>query len=136
MKIIKREFATKKFALFLITSGIAAVVNFLSRMVIGIFTSYSVSIVLAYIIGILTAYLLCRAFIFQSKKNSKIKELFWFIAVNCFAILLILMVSLCLYKYLLTFINHTFMREEISHFIGICAPAFTSYIGHKYLSFR
>jgi putative flippase GtrA len=136
MKILTRQFADRKFAMFLFVSTIAAGVNFFSRMLLGLTMSYGLSIVVAYIFGIITAYILCRLYVFKSEKNSPIKEMAYFIAVNAFAILLTLVVSLVFANYLLLFIHQQFLREEVAHFIGIMAPAFTSYLGHKHLSFK
>jgi putative flippase GtrA len=137
MKAIAKTFCDKRFAKFLVACGIAAAVNFSSRMLLGLFMSYVASIVVAYILGIITAYILCRAAVFQSTKNSRRQEIFFFILVNIFAIIQTVVVSLVLNDYVFIHVIHDpFLREEASHFIGICFPAFTSFVGHKYLSFR
>ncbi len=124
------------FVKFLVACGIAAAANFGSRIIFGLYFSYSISIVLAYIVGITTAYVLCRQTVFTSNKNNRAQEIFYFTAVNGFAILQTLLVSLLLERHGLRFVHDQFIREEIAHFVGICVPAFSSYFGHKYLSFR
>lgn len=137
MKTIKSLYAHKNFLHFLLACGIAAAVNFESRIWIGHYTSYATSIVLAYGLGIATAFILCRCFVFESKKNDTKKQILIFTLVNLFAILQTLAVSLTLDRYILPlWIHDTFARKEVAHFIGICVPAFTSYIGHKFWSFR
>ncbi|MDF1761480.1 MAG: GtrA family protein [Coxiellaceae bacterium] len=132
----KQQFINKNFMLFLVSNTFAAAMNFGSRILFGIFMPYAWSIVAAYIVGIITAYLLCRQFVFESKKNKTHHEVFYFVLVNVFAIGVTLAVSLALFNYGLAFIVDRFLREEVAHFIGICAPVFFSYLGHKYITFR
>jgi putative flippase GtrA len=137
MKAIATLFYDRHFAKFLFACAIAAGVNFGSRMLLGLVMGYVSSIIIAYILGIITAYMLCRATVFKSTKNSMRQEIFYFILVNVFAIIQTVVVSLALNDYVFKYMIHdVFLRKEISHFIGICFPAFTSFVGHKYLSFR
>lgn len=125
-----------EFLKFLLVGGTAAAVNFCSRIILGQFMTYLSSIIVAYMFGILTAYLLCRQFVFQSKKNNTTKEVFFFILVNLFAILQTAVISVLLANYAFSGITNILLKEEIAHFIGICVPVISSYFGHKYLSFR
>ncbi|MEM9243841.1 MAG: GtrA family protein [Pseudomonadota bacterium] len=137
IKTIRRHFFQKQFMGFLLVCGFAAIVNFGSRIILGVWMSYATSIIIAYILGIITAYFLCRLFVFKQSRNTPYKQIFYFILVNIFAILQTLLVSVILAYWIFAyFIKNQFLREEIAHFIGICVPAFTSYIGHKYLSFK
>ena len=137
ISVVKNIFLNRKFINFLLASGIAALVNFSSRILLGIWLSYTASIVVAYIFGIITAYILCKRFIFTSSNNNKYQEVLYFTIVNLFAILITVLVSVAIKGFLVRFTTISgFLCEEIAHFIGICAPAFTSYLGHKYLSFR
>ncbi|EKD91869.1 MAG: hypothetical protein ACD_29C00336G0002 [uncultured bacterium] len=135
MKIIS-QFYDKKFILFLLVNGFAAFINLGSRIIIGNFFSYAWSIVIAYLIGMMVAYLLCRRYLFQSEKNKIHQEVFYFVIVNGVGIFIALFVSLFLFHVGLMMIKDIFIREEIAHFIGIGAPAFMSYVGHKYITFR
>ena len=135
-KMFVTLFANHQFILFLFVCGVAAAINFSSRILLGLWLAYIPSIIVAYILGIITAYPLCRVFVFQAKKNNPCKQIFFFCLVNVFAILLTTAVSVLLATHVLLFIQDSFTREEVAHFIGIMAPAFTSFIGHRYLSFR
>lgn len=134
--MVHKVFANKQFMVFILSCGIAALVNFGSRMVLGLWMPYVLSIIVAYILGIITAYILCRCFVFEAKKNNAWQQMFYFTLVNAIAIVLTVIVSVALFKWGLWFIHDTFAREEVAHFIGICVPAFSSYLGHKYFSFR
>lgn len=135
LKLVK-TFHNKQFLFFLLTSGLAALTNFFSRILLGLWLSYPLSIVLAYIIGMLIAFSLCRIFVFKESSNKLSQQILFFCLVNVVGILLTLAVSLLLAGYVLTFIHDRFLREEVAHFFGICAPAFSSYVGHKHFSFQ
>jgi len=136
MKVLRDEFFSTQFARFLVVGGFAALVNFLSRIAFSHFINYPAAIVLAYCIGIATAYLLSRLFVFGASAKGPVRELSWFVGVNVFGVLQTLVVSIVLAWYLLPWLGIHRYSEEVAHFIGICVPVFTSYVGHKYLTFR
>lgn len=131
-----RPFYSKQFFLFILTGGFAAAVNFTSRIIFNQWFSFSISIIFAYIAGMITAYLLAKFFVFKGSKQSASKSIFWFIAVNVFAVMQTLIVSIFLASYLLPLIGVMRWKLEIAHAIGVILPVFTSYVGHKKLSFR
>lgn len=129
-------FKSKQFLLFLVTGGTAALINFGSRFLFNLFFSYSISIVLAYLIGMITAYLLAKFFVFTKSKNSSQKEFFYFTVVNLLAVLQTWCISMGLTYWLFPKVGYNFYPESVAHAIGIAFPVFTSYIGHKKLSFK
>ena len=136
MKVLRDEFFSTQFARFLAVGGFAALVNFLSRIGFSHFLNYPAAIVLAYCAGIATAYLLSRLFVFGASEKGPFREITWFVGVNILGVLQTLAVSVVLAWYVLPWLGVQRYREEVAHFIGICVPVFTSYIGHKYLTFR
>jgi putative flippase GtrA len=60
----------------------------------------------------------------------------YFIFINIIALLQTIVVSLVLVKYILLGITDLSLREAIAHFVGVCLPVFTSYLGHKYITFK
>lgn len=137
MQWIKDEFFTKVFVKFLLAGGFAAGVNFFSRMGFSLVVSYPVAIFLAFWIALTTAFVLNRWFVFEHgiRGNAKTQFLF-FLLINLLALAQTLMVSLALAWYLLPAMGMTTWVEEIAHFIGIAIPIFTSFVGHKYFSFK
>lgn len=129
-------FFSKQFLLFLFTGGIAAAVNFGSRILYNQITSFSVAILLAYITGMLTAFILAKLFVFKDTQNSVSKSAFYFTLVNLVAILQTWGVSMLLAYVLLPQIGISQYKNEIAHFVGVIVPVFTSYIGHKKWSFK
>jgi putative flippase GtrA len=120
---------------FLVAGGIAALVNFGSRIVLSTWLSYAHAIVIAYLLGLVTAFVLNRLFVFTGATNHLHKQVFWFVAVNALAVLQTVLVSLLLADWLLPRLSITWHTQEIAHGIGIVTPVFASYVGHKRLSF-
>jgi len=130
------EFSGKQFLLFLLTGGTAALVNFFTRIIYDIWLSFSAAVIVAYFTGMVTAFFLARLFVFTRSQQSVQHSAFWFCIVNLLAILQTWLISLALAFHLLPALEITHYVPEISHAIGVTAPVFSSYIGHKYLSFK
>jgi len=129
-------FKSQRFIKFIIVGGIAAALNFLSRILFSQFVSFRLAVILAYLVGMITAFILAKRFVFEESQQSTHKQFYYFTLVNGLAIIQIWVVSVGLAEYIFPAINFTFFREEVAHLIGITIPVFTSYIGHKKLSFR
>lgn len=137
MKRIKQEFYSTVFLKFFVVSGFAALMNFLSRIVFNMVMSYPAAIFMAFWVGLTTAFLLNRRYVFpQSVSGDARKQFFYFLAVNLFALLQTMVVSLVLAWYLLPALGITLWSREIAHLAGIAFPLFVSFLGHKYFSFR
>jgi putative flippase GtrA len=131
-----KNLRSQQFFIFLITSGIAAFVNFFSRIIYNNWFSFSTSIVIAYMTGMITAYILARFFVFTQSQQSLRKSIIFFILVNMIAIIQTWLISIVFSCYLLPRLDIVMHTKEISHAIGIAIPVFTSYIGHKKWSFK
>lgn len=129
------DFFSKQFLYFLLSGGIAMVVNFLSRIVLNFWLSFSISVITAYIVGMITAFILMRLFVFNKTQKSLSHSAWVFVFVNLFAILQVWVVSMSLNYYVLPWLNITFYAPEIAHLIGLAVPTISSYIGHKYWTF-
>ncbi|MGY5977947.1 GtrA family protein [Stenotrophomonas sp. FSL W7-1447] len=127
---------SRQFLLFLIAGGLAACVNFGSRIALSQWLHYTPAIIIAYCLGMTTAFLLNRAFVFRSAANRMRSQAFWFIVVNLAAVLQTLAISLLLARWLLPQLGIDFHNETLAHAVGVAVPVLTSYFGHKYLSFR
>ena len=132
MNILRKMFHNQ-FVIFLFTGGIAALVNFVSRIILNLWISFEASVVIAYIIGMVVAYLLFRKIVFK-KDVPIIKSSIKFVIVNIVGIILTYYVSVYMY-FILKNYDIMFVKE-ISHFVGISVPAISSFIGHKYFSFK
>ncbi len=131
-----QSFLSKEFLGFLIAGGIAATVNFLSRIYFNQFYSFSVSVVFAYLLGMLTAFILARVFVFNKSSQSIGRSVVIFSLVNVLALTQTWLISMGLNYYVLPRLGVERFVPEISSAIGIIFPVFTSYLGHKYWSFK
>ena len=130
------EFKSKQFISFLFAGGFAAVVNFGSRFFYNEFVSFGNAVILAYITGMITAFVLTKLFVFDKSVHSTKKEFFYFTLVNAVAIIQTYIISVGFSQYVFPSIGFEFYPEAIAHAIGVVFPVFTSFIGHKYFSFR
>lgn len=126
----------RQFTLFLVTSGFAAGVNILARIGFSKFMSYELAVFIAYLVGMLTAYVLTRKFVFEASGQSVQREMLGFVFINIIAVIQVWGVSVGLYRWGLPMIGWTWNSQLTAHIIGVLSPAFTSYFGHKYVSFR
>ena len=127
-----------EFPRFLIAGGIAAAANFGSRFVFSIFFSYAIAVVLAYLVGMVVAFLLMRGHVFNARNGSLAPQVTKFVGVNVLAVLQTLVISLLLASWLLPNIGITdqVKAEAIAHLAGVLVPVVSSYVGHKFLTFR
>ena len=131
-----QQFKSRQFITFLITGGLAALVNFSSRVFLNQWISFSLSIVIAYLIGMLTAFTLAKKFVFTESSQSIKSSAMYFSLINLLAIAQTWVVSVSLAHYLLPNLGITNFTREIAHLCGVVFPVFTSFVGHKRLSFK
>lgn len=130
------DFKSKQFIAFLFAGGFAAVVNFGSRFLYNEYMSFGNAVIIAYITGMITAFVLSKLFVFDNSVHSTKKEFFYFTLVNVVAIIQTYVISIGLAEYLFPSIDFTFFPHAIAHAAGVVFPVFTSFVGHKYFSFK
>jgi len=131
-----KYFDSKEFLRFLLTGGIAAIVNFLSRIFFNLWFDFSTSVYLAFVAGMVTAFFLKKQFVYTEGRQPITYSIGFFIVVNIIGFLQTLVVTMVCFYYVLPYLGIVKMAHEISHALGLIAPIITSYIGHKKLSFR
>ena len=131
-----KVFKSKQFLSFLITGGIAATANFGSRFIFSEYVDFGTAVILAYLVGMVTAFVLAKLFVFKESQHSTKKEFFYFTLVNVVAIVQTYIISLGFANYMFPSMNFTFHPEAVAHAMGVIFPVFTSFIGHKYFSFK
>ena len=125
-----------RFLRFLLVGGFAAVVNIGSRILLSHWLPYPVAICAAFVVALSTAFVLNRSFVFAQGADAVHVQAMWFTLVNLAALAQTLVVSLLLARYLLPMAGIVRGAETIAHAVGVAVPIFTSYLGHKRLSFR
>lgn len=131
-----RQFMSRQFVVFLVTGGIAAGVNFGSRILLNQWMSFSSAVVIAYLCGMVTAFVLARLFVFRDSTQSVRRSAGFFVLVNIVAIAQTWGISLWLLHVVLPWAGVTRWAPEIAHGVGVVVPVFSSYLGHKRWSFR
>jgi putative flippase GtrA len=123
------------FALFLISGGIAAAVNILSRIALSEVMSYGASIAIAYLVGMTTAYLLMKLLVFEKTGKAVWQEYIRFGLVNAVALAQVWIVSLGLAEWILPAVGWLWHAETLAHVAGVMSPVVTSYAAHKHFTF-
>lgn len=131
-----RHSPRREFLLFLITGGVAALVNVVSRVGFSQLLRFELAVLLAYGVGMLTAYVLARKFVFLQSRTSVRRSFAAFALVNLFAVMQTWLVSVGLRNWLLPLLGIVVLRDLIAHGIGVAVPVLSSYFGHKHISFR
>ncbi|MDZ7783928.1 MAG: GtrA family protein [Halioglobus sp.] len=136
-----RDPVRRNFVKFLMAGGVAAVCNYGSRFLYSTFTDFATAVVLAYLTGLTVAFLLNRRYVFTRSRNTLYQQISYFVMVNMLALVQTWIVSVYLARFLIGEVaffdgDKVAWAEAIAHGVGVMLPVFTSYLGHKYLSFR
>jgi len=125
-----------QFLRFTVAGGVAAAANYGSRFVFSVWLAFPVAIVLAYLVGMTTAFVLMRTHVFHGHGKPLRRQIAWFTVVNVAAVLQTLVISLLLARWFLPLIGVEQHLEAIAHLVGVVFPIGTSYLGHRYATFR
>ena len=126
----------RRFAGFVLTGGVAALVNLATRYAMSFVLVYEIAVAVAYLIGMTTAFLLSRHFVFKASGRSWLEEYGRFALVNAFAFAQVWLVSVGLARIVFPAIEFGWHAQDVAHFIGVASPIVTSYYGHKNFSFK
>lgn len=127
---------SKEFLGFLVVGGLAAAVNFSSRVLYSLWVNFTAAIVFAYISGMIVAFVLAKSFVFKTSENKIHHSIMYFVLVNLLSLSATWATSVSLAYYLLPILGIVDYVKEISHGVGLAIPAFLSYFGHKKFTFR
>ena len=125
-----------RFVRFLVTGGIAAGANVLSRILLDRVVTYEVAVTLAYLVGMTTAFILARLFVFEETIGGVRGQYVRFALVNVIAFAQVWIVSVGLDRFIFPAIGWTWHAETLAHAIGVVSPVAASYLGHRKFSFR
>ena len=131
----KRE-EKRQFILFIITGGTSAIINILSRIILSNFFRFEIAILISYGIGMITAFSLAKRYVFLNSNKSIRKSFPAFALVNLISVLQTFLVSIFIKNWLIIFFDNLSFIELISHTFGLGILVFTSFYGHKYITFK
>jgi putative flippase GtrA len=131
-----KNLASSQFSKFLLSGGLAACANLLSRFLFSQFMPYLPAIVLAFIVGLATGFLLMRAFVFSTGVAPPGQQASYFVLVNLVGLVITVVVSIAVSKLAALVLADAQVSEAIGHFAGVTAPVLLSFYAHKNLTFR
>lgn len=123
------------FAAFVVSGGVAAGVNVVSRYVLSRWLTFEAAVAVAFVLAMTTAFLLNRAFVFRSSARW-IGQYGRFAVVNLIAFVQVFLVSESLVRLLFPAVGLRWHPLEIGHLVGVMSPIVTSYYAHKHFTFR
>ena len=135
MNFIKDKSTNKELILFILTGGLSAIINLSSRIIISNFLRFEISVLISYFIGMITAYYLAKKYVFLNVKKSYKKSLPIFALVNFVAVLQTFFISKYIRIWVMNIFNNLMIIDFISHLCGVIFPIFSSFFGHKYITF-
>jgi putative flippase GtrA len=126
---------SRQFLRFLLTGGLAALVNLGCRYALNLAMPFEAAVPLAYLFGMVTAYVLARLYVFDESGRSRLDEFKRFALVNVIALFVVWGISVGLAQVFFPWIGFTWHAEDIAHVIGVLSPAVISYFGHRSYTF-
>lgn len=121
---------------FLVAGGIAAAVNWGSRFVFSLALPYEVAVACAFPFGLATGFLLMRGWVFNAAGQPLGRQVLTYVAVNLFALAQTVGFSSLFARVVLPALGIQTYTEAIGHAVGVFIPAVTSFVGHKWGTFR
>jgi len=126
----------RQFGLFVLTGGAAALLNIGSRVAFSRWLPFESAVLAAYAIGMVTAYVLARRVVFRGRRQPIARSFAAFALVNLVAVLQTWLVSVGLRPWLLSLVGAVGLADLLAHATGVIVPIFTSFLGHKHISFK
>jgi putative flippase GtrA len=125
----------KQFLLFLMSGGLAALLNFGSRFIFSLWMPFEAAVVAAFFVGLVSGFVMMRLYVFNATEKAIMPQASKYVFVNMFALAQTLAISTVLARWILPALKVEY-PEALAHLAGILIPVATSYLGHKFLTFR
>ncbi len=97
---------------------------------------YIPAISCAFFIGLSIAFVANRIWVFAPSGKHWTVEAGLFTAVNLLGLVQTLVISWALARLVFPWLGMKYHPETIAHAIGVLTPIITSYLGHRYVTFR
>jgi len=130
-----RHFLTRQFLGFVGVGATAAASNWLSRVAISHWVSFTWSVVLAYGIGMAVAFTLNSLFIFPGSDKPRRRQALEFVMVNlCF--LPVVWLGSIAFEQALRWLGFQRYTESVAHAFALAIPMFGSFLIYKFFTFK
>lgn len=126
----------EQFLRFLAAGGTSAVINAATRWLLNLVVPFELAVALAYLVGMAVAFGLMRRFVFNAEAGAAAGQFGRFALVNAWSFAQVWLVSVGLARLIFPWIGMRWQPETIAHLIGLGTLAITSYLAHRYFSFR
>jgi putative flippase GtrA len=136
VKYLLDQFISAQFLRFLIAGGIAAAVNFSVGYSLSGLLPFHGDIVAGHLSGMIVAFILFGRDVFEQTQGDQFRKVVLFTAVNGIALAQTYLVYYVLVHYFFIYIESIPHTDLIARAVAIITPIFTSFLGHKYFTFR
>jgi putative flippase GtrA len=120
---------------FLVCGGLAALVNWLARLLLSPLTGFSAAVILAYAVGMLAGFLLYRHIVWPAASRSWRQQVLPFVVVNLAGAAVVLIAALALVQVGSMLAGRSAIVEALAHGAAIAIGAVFNYYGHNRITF-
>ncbi|MFD1341301.1 GtrA family protein [Litorisediminicola beolgyonensis] len=120
---------------FFVASGLGALINVVSRALLGLVMAFEIAVVLAYLFAMTVTFLMNRAYVFPEGRLAARTQYLRFALVNGVSLLIVWGVSVGLLRVVFPAIGMDWHPALVAHSIGVASPAFVAYYLHKAFTF-
>jgi putative flippase GtrA len=136
VKQLLGQFISEQFLRFLVAGAIAAAVNFSVGFCLSGLLPFHGDIIAGHLSGMVVAFILFGRKVFEDSTNTQTRKVFIFVAVNAAALAQTYLVYYVLIHLVFVYTPVILYPDVIARAIAIITPIFTSFLGHKYFTFR
>ncbi len=130
-----KHFLSRQFLGFIAVGGLAALLHWLSRIILSHWMSFSVAVVFAYMIGMAVAFTMNAVYVFPGSNKPKRKQAQDFIIVNLSFLPVVWVISIGLER-----IFHSMgiveYAQALAHAVAISVPMFATFLIYKFFAFK
>ena len=128
-------FLSRQFAGFLVAGGMAALLHWLTRILLSLVMPFSWAVFFAYGVGMAVAFLLNSYFVFPASDKPVARQARDFFVINLCFFPVVWLVALQLNR-LLVDSGVVEFSEEIAHAFAISIPVLATFLLYKFFAFR
>jgi len=130
-----KYFFSKQFLRFLVVGGIAALLHWLSRILLSNWLTFSWAVTSSYAVGMLVAFMLNSFFVFPKSEKPRHKQARDFIIINLSLFPLVWGASIAINN-VLQALNILSNTQAIAHGIAVALPMFATFLIYKFFAFK
>jgi putative flippase GtrA len=121
---------------YLLAGGVAAAANYGTRFLFSLWLPFEAAVVLAAAVGTATAFVLMRLYVFAPSRHSLRTQQGLFVLISIASGVQTLLISSLLLRVVWPELGVTRWAEASAHLVGVAFPALSSYVAHRWFTFR